>query len=159
MAAVLSGDMDNTDKVVIFIEECRGMGLAVLPPDVNRSDYMFTIADDKTVIYGLGAIKGVGEAAIEGIIDARKQGGEYADLFDFCRRIDLRKANRRVLESLIRCGALDNLGANRATLMIQLPLALKMAEQHHALQAAGQNDLFGMGDAFPLNAGAGRDPR
>ena len=91
----------------------------------------------------------MGEAAIEGIIDARKQGGEYADLFDFCRRIDLRKANRRVLESLIRCGALDNLGANRATLMIQLPLALKMAEQHHAQQAAGQNDLFGMGDAAP----------
>ena len=149
MAAVLSGDMDNTDKVVVFIEECRDMELMVLPPDVNRSEYMFTIADDSTVIYGLGAIKGVGEAAIEGIIEARKQGGEYADLFDFCRRIDLRKANRRVLESLIRSGALDNLGANRATLMIQLPLALKMAEQHHALQAAGQNDLFGMDDTTP----------
>jgi DNA polymerase-3 subunit alpha len=149
MAAVLSADMDNTDKVVVFIEECRDMELALLPPDVNRSEYVFTVAGDKTIIYGLGAIKGVGEAAIEGIIEARKQGGEYADLFDFCRRIDLRKANRRVLESLVRCGALDNLGANRATLMVQLPLALKMAEQHHALQAAGQNDLFGMGDATP----------
>ena len=154
MAAVLSGDMDNTDKVVVFIEECRDMELDVLSPDVNRSEYMFTIADDKTVVYGLGAIKGVGEAAIEGIIEARKQDGEYADLFDFCRRIDLRKANRRVLESLVRCGALDSLGANRATLMIQLPLALKMAEQHHALQAAGQNDLFGMGDATPQSAPA-----
>lgn len=154
MAAVLSADMDNTDKVVVFIEECRDMGLDVLTPDVNRSDYMFTIADDKTVIYGLGAVKGVGEAAIEGIIEARNQGGEYADLFDFCRRIDLRKANRRVLESLIRCGALDHLGANRATLMVQLPLALKLAEQHHALQAAGQNDLFGMGDTAPQSAPA-----
>jgi len=154
MAAVLSADMDNTDKVVVFIEECRDMGLDVLSPDVNRSDYMFTIADDKTVIYGLGAVKGVGEAAIEGIIEARNQGGEYADLFDFCRRIDLRKANRRVLESLIRCGALDQLGANRATLMIQLPLALKLAEQHHALHAAGQNDLFGMGDPTPQSAPA-----
>jgi len=128
-----------------MIEECREMQLKVEPPHVNCSEYMFTISGDNTVIYGLGAIKGVGQAAIEGIIEARKQDGHFADLFDFCSRIDLRKANRRVLESLIRAGALDKLGANRATLMLNLPTALKMAEQQVADQAAGQNDLFGMG--------------
>jgi DNA polymerase-3 subunit alpha len=146
MAAVLSADMDNTDKVVHLIEECRDMGLEVLPPEVNRSRYMFTVDGEKTIIYGLGAIKGVGESAIEGIVEARERDGAFTDLFDFCRRIDLRKCNRRVLESLIRAGALDGLGANRATLMVQLPLALKMAEQHHAQQAAGQNDLFGLSE-------------
>ncbi len=144
MAAVLSADMDNTDKVVPLIEECRHMGLQVAPPRVNHSAYRFTVADDQTVIYGLGAIKGVGEHAIESIIEAREQDGPFADLFDLCRRIDLRRCNRRVLEALIRAGALDELGPNRATLMAQLPLALKMAEQHHAQQAAGQNDLFGL---------------
>ncbi|WP_296802721.1 DNA polymerase III subunit alpha [Thiolapillus sp.] len=146
MAAVLSADMDNTDKVVHLIEECREMKLDVLPPQVNRSQYQFTIGNDDQVIYGLGAIKGVGESAIEGIIEARTEGGSFQDLFDFCRRIDLRKCNRRVLESLIRAGALDEMGCNRATLMMQLPLALKMAEQHHALQAAGQSDLFGLSE-------------
>ena len=146
MAAVLSADMDHTDKVVVMIEECRQMNLNVNPPHVNHSEYRFTVAGSDTVIYGLGAIKGVGEAAIEGIIEERGQNGLYKDLFEFCRRVDLRKANRRVLESLIRSGAMDELGENRATLMSQLPLALKMAEQHHAMQAAGQNDMFGMSD-------------
>ncbi len=149
MAAVLSADMDSTDKVVIMIDECRSTGLKVNPPHVNHSEYKFTVDGSDTVIYGLGAIKGVGEAAIEGIILERNQQGPFQDLFEFCRRVDLRKANRRVLESLIRAGAMDELGENRATLMSQLPLALKMAEQHHALQAAGQNDLFGMSDDSP----------
>ncbi len=149
MAAVLSADMDSTDKVVTLIEECRHMQLKVTPPNVNRSGLMFTVDGDDTVVYGLGAIKGVGESAIESIIEARQENGPYKDLFDFCRRIELRKVNRRVLESLVRAGALDELGANRATLMAQLPLALKMAEQHHAMREAGQNDLFGMGDPEP----------
>jgi len=143
MAAVLSSDMDNTDKVVIFIEECRKMELSVEPPDVNRSQYRFTVDGDQAIVYGLGAIKGVGEAAIEGIIEARQQGGAFRDLFDFCRRIDLKKANRRVLESLIRAGALDRLGPNRATLMIQLPLALKVAEKHEQDRSSGMTDMFG----------------
>lgn len=143
MAAVLSSDMDNTDKVVTFIEETRHMQLKVEPPDVNRSAYRFTIEGDDTVIYGLGAIKGVGEAAIEGILEARGEGGAFKDLFDFCRRIDLKKANRRVLEALIRAGALDHLGANRATLMMQLPLALKVAEKAEADRSAGMMDMFG----------------
>jgi len=146
MAAVLSSDMDSTDKVVTFIEECRAMGLKVEPPHVNRSRFMFTVDGDERILYGLGAIKGVGEGAIADIVDIRERDGVYADLFDFCRRVDLRKANRRVLEALIRAGALDELGPNRATLMAQLPLAVKMAEQHSVMQAAGQNDLFGMDD-------------
>jgi DNA polymerase-3 subunit alpha len=152
MAAVCSADMDNTDKVVPLIDECRRMKLKVEPPQVNLSEYKFTAADEKTVIYGLGAIKGVGEAAIESIIEEREREGPYKDIFEFCRRIDLRKANRRVMESLIRAGALDGLGKNRATLMLQLPLALKLAEQHHEMEARGQNDLFGMGDPQPAEA-------
>ena len=152
MAAVCSADMDNTDKVVPLIDECRRMKLRVEPPQVNLSEYKFTAADEKTVVYGLGAIKGVGEAAIESIIQEREAEGPYKDIFEFCRRIDLRKANRRVMESLVRAGALDGLGRNRATLMLQLPLALKLAEQHHEMEAMGQNDLFGMGDPQPAEA-------
>ncbi|MBT3062648.1 MAG: DNA polymerase III subunit alpha [Candidatus Thiodiazotropha sp.] len=152
MAAVCSADMDNTDKVVPLIEECRRMGLKVGAPQVNLSEYKFTATDRETVVYGLGAIKGVGESAIESVIEERSSGGPYRDIFEFCRRIDMRRVNRRVIESLIRAGALDGLGANRATLMMQLPLALKLAEQHHAMEAVGQNDLFGMGDPQPVEA-------
>ena len=98
---------------------------------------------DGSVIYGIGAIKGVGEGAIEAMLAAREADGPFADLWDFCRRIDLHKVNRRVLEAMIRAGALDELGANRATLMAQLPLALKLAEQDRESAAAGQVDLFG----------------
>ncbi len=143
MAAVLSADMDNTDKVVTLIEECRQMKLAVKPPAVNHSEYRFTIDGNATVVYGLGAIKGVGEGAIEAMLEARRTGGPFRDLWEFCRRIGLHKANRRVLEGMIRAGALDGLAPNRATLMVQLPLALKFAEQHRETQAAGQFDLFG----------------
>jgi DNA polymerase-3 subunit alpha len=143
MAAVLSADMDNTDKVVTLIDECRDMKLKVVPPDVNRSDYYFTIAGDDTVIYGLGAIKGVGQAAIEGVVAERAQNGTFRDLYEFCRRVDLRKLNRRVLEALVRAGAFDSLGENRATLMVQLPSALKLAEQRERDEGTGQNDLFG----------------
>jgi DNA polymerase-3 subunit alpha len=152
MAAVCSADMDNTDKVVPLIEECRRMKLNVEAPQVNLSQYKFTAIDEQTVVYGLGAIKGVGESAIETVISEREENGPFEDIFEFCRRIDLRKVNRRVLESLIRAGALDGLGANRATLMLQLPLALKLAEQHHAMEEVGQNDLFGMGDPQPAEA-------
>ncbi|WP_020506740.1 DNA polymerase III subunit alpha [Lamprocystis purpurea] len=157
MAAVLSADMDNTDKVVTLIEECRAMGLKVESPAVNASEYRFTIADGGTVIYGLGAIKGVGESAIEAMLEARRTGGHFKDLWEFCRRIDLHKANRRVLESMIRAGALDGLAPNRATLMAQLPLALKFAEQHRETQAAGQGDLFG--DLFGTPGGAAAPAR
>jgi DNA polymerase-3 subunit alpha len=147
MAAVLSSDMDKTDKVVTLIEECRSMGLAVEPPDINRSDYAFRARDEAAIVYGLGAVKGVGEAAIEALVEARRQGGEYTDVFDLCRRIDLRRVNKRVLEALVRSGSLDSLAPNRATAMGQLPEALHAAEQQSRNRETGQSDLFGLAAA------------
>ncbi len=152
MAAVLSADMDNTDKVVMLIEECRQMALAVQPPDINRCMPKFTVADDGSVLYGLGAIKGVGIAALESVIEERERNGPFRDLFDFCRRIDLRKVNRRLLEALIRAGALDRLGPNRATLMASLPAAIQTAEQFHQNQSAGVSDMFGFDAPQPDEA-------
>jgi DNA polymerase-3 subunit alpha len=143
MAAVLSADMDNTDKVVRLMAECRDMKLKVVPPDVNASDFHFTARDRDTIVYGLGAIKGVGQAAIEGMLQERAARGAFADLYDLCRRVDLRKVNRRVFEALIRAGALDSMGDNRATQMANLPLATRLAEQNSRNQDTGQDDLFG----------------
>jgi DNA polymerase-3 subunit alpha len=143
MAAVLSADMDNTDKVVVFIEESRALGLRVEPPDINRCAFAFTVEGGDAIRYGLGAIKGAGESAIESIICERDANGSYKDLFDFCRRVDTRKANRRVTEALIRSGALDELGPGRASMMTSLTMALQAAEQHDRDQSTGQNDLFG----------------
>ena len=148
MAAVLSSDMDNTDKVVNFIDDCREQGIEVLPPDVNISEYMFRARDKKSIFYGLGAIKGVGEGAIASVVSERENGGDFSDIFDFCRRVDLRKLNRRALDTMIKAGALDSIGSNRATLADMLPEAIKQAEQYAKDQAAGQNDLFGF-DAPP----------
>ncbi len=144
MAAVLSSDMDNTDKVVMFIDECRDMGLDILPPDVNSSAYRFATNDDGQIIYGLGAIKGVGEAAIESIIQQRDSEGVYTSHEDLARRIDTRKANRRVQDALIKSGALDCFNDNRASLMSELSGVLQIAEQHNKSASAGQNDLFGL---------------
>jgi DNA polymerase-3 subunit alpha len=143
MAAVLSADMDNTDKIVRLMAECRDMKLKVVPPDVNSSDYYFTARADDTIAYGLGAIKGAGHAAIEGMLRERASGGVFRDLFDLCQRVDLRKLNRRVLEALIRAGALDSIGQNRATQMANLTLAMKLAEQNSRNLDTGQDDLFG----------------
>jgi DNA polymerase-3 subunit alpha len=143
MAAVLSADMDNTDKIVLLIAECRDMKLRVVPPDVNTSDYHFTVQSDETILYGLGAIKGVGQSAIESLLQERAERGTFADLFDLCRRVDTRKLNRRVFEALIRAGALDSMGEARAVQMANLPPALKMAEQVAHNQDTGQDDLFG----------------
>jgi DNA polymerase-3 subunit alpha len=144
MAAVLSADMDKTEKVVHIIDECRAMNLKILPPDVNVCDYLFTVDENQSdsIRYGLGALKGIGEAAVENILTERKQRGPFIDLFDFCRRIDLRKANRRVLEALVSAGGLDKLGPNRATLMASIDSALKVAEKHSTDRATGQNDIF-----------------
>lgn len=143
MAAVMSADMDNTDKVVTYVDDAKSMGIKIVPPDVNRGLYKFTIDGEKTIIYGIGAIKGVGEAAIQSIVSERMEGGIYKDLFDFCNRVDLKKANRRNLEALIRAGALDALGPDRATMMASLEHAIKSAEQFKRDQQLGQNDLFG----------------
>jgi DNA polymerase-3 subunit alpha len=147
MAAVLSSDMDKTDKVVTFIDDCAGLGLEVQPPDVNASMYRFTVASARTIRYGLGAVKGVGEGAVEAIIAERGRGGPFRSIADFCRRLDLQRVNRRTLEALIRAGCLDALGPNRATLMHQLPAAMQLGEQNTRAQAAGQDDLFGLAPA------------
>src|SRR5690554_6111342 len=143
LAAVMSSEMQNTDNVVFLIDDCRHNGLEVLPPSVNMSLYHFHATDDKTIVYGLGAIKGVGEQAMQSVIDSRIQQGPYKDLFDFCHRIDLKKINKRTLEALIRAGALDCLGIERSSLMVQLPEAVQAAEQARSNRETGIMDLFG----------------
>ncbi|NRA42958.1 MAG: DNA polymerase III subunit alpha, partial [Pseudomonadales bacterium] len=141
MAAVLSSELQNTDKIVTLVEECRQMQLSLMHPDVNTGDYMFTVDADNHIIYGLGAIKGLGEGPVEAIIDARTD-GPFSDLFDFCRRIDLRKMNRRAIEALIKSGAFDGLSERREVLLAALPEAVQAAEQQHSNQAQGMVDLF-----------------
>ncbi|PJJ99075.1 DNA polymerase III subunit alpha [Lysobacteraceae bacterium NML91-0213] len=143
MAAVLSSDMDNTDKVVGFLDEARALQLEVLPPDVNASAYMFEATDPATIRYGLGAVKGVGRGACEAIAAQRTSGGPFIDLLDFCRRCESARLNRRTLEALIQAGALDALCSNRASLMLQLPEVLKACDQLARERAAGQVSLFG----------------
>jgi DNA polymerase-3 subunit alpha len=143
MAAVMSADMDNTDKVVTYVDDAQSMDINIVPPDVNRGEYKFTIDGEDTIVYGIGAIKGVGEAAVETIVQERKSCGVYKDMFDFCNRVDLKVVNRRNLEALIRAGALDSLGPNRAVMMASLEHAIKSAEQFKRDKLAGQNDLFG----------------
>ena len=143
MAAVLSADMDSTDKVVNFVEESRAQGLTVAPPHVNDCVYRFSASGERHVRYGLGAIKGVGEAAIGCIIDERERNGPFSDLFDFTRRIDLKRVNRRVIEALIRAGALDGLGPSRSSMMLTLGSAHLAAEQLARDSSVGQDDMFG----------------
>ncbi|HYB33390.1 MAG TPA: DNA polymerase III subunit alpha [Steroidobacteraceae bacterium] len=144
MAAVLSADMDHTDKVVTLIKECSDLGLTVLPPDVNASRYEFTACGAGSIRYGLGAVRGVGRGAVEALIGEREAGGAFGGLEDLCRRLDLQKVNRRVLEALVRCGSLDGLNANRATLMDRLGAAMQLGDQNTRAHEAGQNDLFGL---------------
>src|SRR5688572_32778913 len=147
MAAVLTADMDNTDRLVVLKNELtRNMGLALEPPDVTRSILPFTVAGPKRISYGLGALKGVGPSAVEAIVGERNARGPYTSLVDLCRRVDLTKINRRVLEALVKSGALDSLGTNRATLMQGVPNALQAAERSVHAQAAGQTALFGGAD-------------
>ncbi len=144
MAAVLSADMDRTDKIVTLIDECAHVGLEVQPPDINASSFAFAMADERTIRYGLGAIKGVGRSAVEAITEERVARGPYLSLPDLCRRADLSRVNRRVFEALIRSGSLDGLGANRATLMEGLDQALRSGEQNARSDETGQVDIFGV---------------
>src|SRR5690606_5905221 len=159
-AATMSSDMDKTDKVVTFIEECRQMKLKLLPPDINSGEFHFTVDEAGNIIYGLGAIKGLGEGPVESIIAARNAGGPFKNLFDFCARIDPRKVNKRALEALIRSGAADNLGPginidhDRAVMFAAMNEAVKAAEQSAANTSAGMMDLFG--DVVP-SAGTDED--
>ncbi|HVT34638.1 MAG TPA: DNA polymerase III subunit alpha, partial [Nevskiaceae bacterium] len=121
MASVLSCEMNHTDTVVSMLDECRRMGLKVHAPDINTSEFRFTVPAAGEIRYGLGAIKGMGEAALEGVLAERAKNGPFADLFDFCRRVDLHKVNKRVLEAMIFSGAFDGFGLNRASLHKTLP--------------------------------------
>ncbi|MBD9368592.1 DNA polymerase III subunit alpha [Xanthomonas sp. XNM01] len=143
MAATLSSDMDKTDKVVGFLDEARGLGLTLLPPDVNHSAFMFVATGADTIRYGLGAVKGVGQGVCESIMQARADGDEFADTFDFCKRVDSTKLNKRALEALVNAGALDALGRNRASLMLQIPEAMKAVDQLNKNRNAGIFDMFG----------------
>jgi DNA polymerase-3 subunit alpha len=144
MAAVMSADMDNTDKIVTLVDECERMGIEILPPDLNVGKYKFTVDGQGRIVYGIGAIKGVGEGPIEAIIEARETQGAFKDLFDFCAKIDIKRVNKRVLEKLVLAGAMDNLGPHRATLMASLPEALAAAGQHAKAESFGQSDMFGL---------------
>jgi DNA polymerase III subunit alpha len=147
MAAMLSADMDHTDKVVTLIHECEVMKLEVRRPDVNTSRYEFTVEGENAILYGLGAVRGVGRGAVEALIAEREAHGPFTSPEDLCRRVDLQKINRRMLEALLRCGSLDALGPNRATLMQRLPAAMQLGGQNSKAHEAGQNDLFGLGPA------------
>ena len=153
MAAVLSADMDHTDKVVSLIDECKQLSLAVLPPDVNSSRHEFAVADAKTIRYGLGAVKGVGQGAVAALIAEREAHGPYRSLAELCRRTDLTRINRRTLEALIRSGSMDTIGPNRATLLDSLPRAMQLGDQTARAHQAGQNDMFGLGGVPQASAG------
>jgi DNA polymerase-3 subunit alpha len=140
MAAVLSAEMDDTDKVHLFHDDCVANGIKVLPPDINASEYRFVPVDARTIRYGLGAIKGTGEAAIAAIVEARRRDGPYQNLFEFCSRADKRLVNRRVLESLTRAGAFDSMTIHRASLLASIGPTLSAAEQESRF--ASQNSLF-----------------
>jgi DNA polymerase-3 subunit alpha len=151
MAAVLSADMDNTDKIVVLIEECRQMKLTICPPNINVSEYQFTVNPQNQIVYGLGAIKGAGRSAIDDLLAERRENGAFSGLYDLCKRVITRKVNRRVLESLIKAGAFDSLDDNPAKLFAQLPEALRVAEQYGKSAATGQHDFFGLIAETPEN--------
>jgi len=144
MAAVMSADLDHTDRLVTLKDDCRQLGLTLAPPDINRSTYHFSVATEKTILYGLGAIKGVGRSAVEALIDEREQNGPFTSLTEFCRRIGPEKLNRRTLEAMVKSGAMDSLGSSRRGLMHQVGEALKGADQAARAAAAGQDDMFGL---------------
>jgi DNA polymerase-3 subunit alpha len=141
MAALLTSETSDTDKIVKYIEECRAMGIEVLPPDVNESSSDFTVVGDK-IRFGLVAVKNVGETAIHSILAARTGEGRFRDLFDFCERVDLRLVNKRVVEALTKCGAFDSLGARRAQLMAVLDKAMEAAASTQRDRARGQGSLL-----------------
>ncbi|MFC3194326.1 DNA polymerase III subunit alpha [Marinicella sediminis] len=142
MAAVLSADMDNTEKVVNQLYDIRSFKILVRPPDVNQSVYRFK-AREGAIIYGMGAIKGVGEGAIEEIVEAREKNGPFESFQDLCTRVNLRKVNKRTLEALIRSGAFDQLHDNRKQLLVGMEQVVKAADQMSKDRDSGQFDLFG----------------
>ncbi len=143
MSAVLTADMQNTDKIVVLIEECRRMKIVIKQPDINSGSFHFRADEQGKILYGLGAVKGLGESPINNLVKARENGGDFLDLFDLCRRIDSSQTNRRCLEALIKSGACDCLGEDRALLLACLPIAMQTAQQESSKAQSGVGDLFG----------------
>ncbi len=141
MAAILTSEMNATEEVVKYIAECRNQGIKILPPDINKSDMNFTVVEG-AIRFGLAAVKNVGEGAIESILEVRKQGGPFKSLFDFCERVDHRKVNRRVVESLIKCGAFDSPGTKRSQMMSVLEKAVEIGHKIQRDRINGQFSLF-----------------
>jgi|GEM_PF-13548 len=150
MAALMSSEMDKTDSVVKFIHEAGAMGIKVLPPDINESNFLFTVVGP-TIRFGLGAVKGVGEGAIESILEARQKVGRFSSLLRFCEEVDLRACNKKALEALIKSGSFDFIGATRKTLFDQLEATADSAQRGKEEKERGQSSLFGM---FGGSAGA-----
>jgi DNA polymerase-3 subunit alpha len=150
MAAVMSADLDNTDRLVTLKDDCRKQGLELVAPSVNGSAYAFSVADDRTIVYGLGAIKGVGHSVVDAIIAERDANGPYTDLTGFCRRVEHDKINRRAIEAMVKAGAMGDFGLSRRALMQQVPEALASADQAARAAAAGQNDMFGLEAPAPV---------
>jgi len=149
MAAMLTAEIGNPAKLTFYLSECREMGIGILPPDVNSSDRVFT-PDAGSIRFGLTAIKNVGEAAIESVLTARRNLGRFDNLFQFCENVDLRLLNKRVIESLIKAGALDSLGARRSQMMAVLDRAMELGQNQQRQAGAGQSGLFmGGGDEAP----------
>lgn len=146
MAATLSSEMGDTDKIVLFIDDCRKLGIAVLPPDVNESGVNF-VATPKGIRFGLSAIKNVGVSAVEQIVKSRQEKGNFRDLFDFCARVDLRLVNKKTIESLIQAGAFDSLHENRAQFFAAVERAINYGQSVQESLARGQNSLFEVGGA------------
>jgi len=146
MAAVMSADLHNTDRLVTLKDDCRQLKLKLLAPDINTSGYHFNVPNETTILYGLGAIKGVGHAAVESLIAERENNGPYTSLNKFCSRVDHDKINRRALGAMVKSGAMDCFGESRRGMMQQVPEALKSADQEAKAAAAGQNDMFGLAE-------------
>lgn len=155
MCALLTSEKDNSDKVVEYVRESEAMGLTVRPPDINASVKEFSVIDDKTIQFGLLAVKNVGSTAIDSIVEARQAQGPFTSVFDLCKRVDLRLANRKVVESLIKCGALDLLGSPRAPLYAVMEKALEIGSKYQQEKASGQVSFFDMGlDVGNFNEGS-----
>jgi DNA polymerase-3 subunit alpha len=157
MAALLTCDMENTDKIVKYIGECQDMGTEILPPDVNESYRDFTVIGSK-IRFGLVAVKNVGSSAVDSIISEREENGPFKDIFDFCQRVDLRKVNKRVLESLIKCGAFDFTGAHRSQVMAALNEAIEMAQLRQKERVSKQVSLFAAYGGREMGERGGRLP-
>jgi len=145
MCALLTCEKDNTDKVVEYVKECEQMGIRVLPPDINESFLEFSVVDDHTIRFGLLAVKNVGTTAIESIVDKRQADGPFKSLYELCERVDLRLVNRKVIESLIKCGSMDCFGCHRSQLMAIVDKALQFGSGAQKEKASGQFSFFNIG--------------